>query len=133
MSTHIVPLYDRAEALQAHSLDSLVATHFDRAFLFFNLFIDDPRTCLELCDTVFRGLNDDGAATERTFYTHLLQHLRELPERENLPPDMNTQGVLCWLLKDSADLSYAEIGALMAMERPQVQACIAEVRQALLG
>lgn len=132
MSLEALALDERMEAPQEHALDGLIAGYFDRAFLFFSLFVDDPRTCLDLSDAVFRGM-DDRHVCEESFYRELVHGVRGLADKNEFLPGVSSDSVLCWLLKDSADLSYAEIGALMTLERQQVAERIAEVRGALLG
>jgi hypothetical protein len=123
----------RIVSLAMGQTDGLIAACFDRAFLVFSLFVDDPRTCLDLSESVFRALQISGGSTEREFYGELVGCVRELPDKGQFLPGVASDSVLCWLLKDAADLSYAEIGAMMAMGREQVRDRIAEVRMALLG
>lgn len=133
MNTAVTLREDALDTLQSDPLYGLISSHFDRAFLFFNLFVDDPRNCLDLSESVFRTLDGRGVHTTREFYSALVDHVRALPQRNELVPGMRSDCVLCWLLKDSADLSYQEIGDVMALERGQVQQHIAEVRMALLS
>jgi hypothetical protein len=121
------------DSLASSPLDGLVATWFDRAFLFFNLFVDDPRTCLDLSEDVFRSLEHRQSFGEADFYGQLVQHVRALPRKNEFLPGIAADSVLCWLLKDAADLAYAGIASVMAMSREQVAESIAEVRMALLA
>jgi hypothetical protein len=123
----------RFASLAAGHSDGLIAACFDRAFLVFSLFVDDPRTCLDLSESVFRALQINGGSTVQEFYGELVDCVRELPHKGEFLPGVAADSVLCWLLKDAADLSYVEIGAMMAMEHAQVRDRIAEVRMALLG
>jgi hypothetical protein len=133
MNVAMIMREQAVDSLQSDVLDGLIAGHFDRAFLFFNMFVDDPRNCLDLSEAVFRTLNGRGAATEHDFYREVVDCVRALPERNEIVPGIPSDSVLCWLLKDSAALAYHEIGTVMAMEREQVQQRIADVRMALLG
>jgi DNA-directed RNA polymerase specialized sigma24 family protein len=133
MSLQAFALDPRLDALQPKPVDGLIANYFDRAFLVFNLFIDDPRACLAQSEAVFRVLDGRLAATEQDFYAELLNRVRDLPERHECFPGLEPDSVLCWLLKDSTGMSYAEIARVMRMERNEVARHIADVRLALLG
>lgn len=133
MSLEAIALDDPIESVSAPSIDGLVATCFDRAFLIFSLFVDDPRTCLDLSEGVFRALDGRVTLTEWAFYGELVTRVRRLPDKNEFLPGVAAESVLCWLLKDAAELNYAEIGALMTLDRGQVSDRIAEVRMALVA
>jgi hypothetical protein len=133
MAPETIVLDERSEGSLPGTMDGLIAGYFDRAFLVFNLFEDDPRTCLQHAQGVFRSLNSRHGATERDFYGELVVGVRRLPRHNEFLPGIGADGVLCWLLKDSADFSYGEIGTLMELPREAVREHIADVRLALLG
>ena len=124
---------DRPESPQSRETDGLIASHFDRAYFIFNWFVDDTRTCLDLADCVFRGMDLDGGACERDFFRAIVRSVRELPARNEAVPGMGANSVLCWIFKDTVDLSYAEIASVMNCSREQVRDAIAAVRGVLLG
>ena len=121
------------EGVQGATVENLVTHYFDRAYLMFNLFVDDPRTCLHLSESVFRTLDLLGSSSERELYGLVVEFVRDLELRQVDLPDVSRDSLLCWLLKDSAQLGYAEIAELMSLGRQQVAEGIAEVRYALLG
>ena len=133
MSLQIVAPTLRTEVLQSDSTENFIAAHFDRAYLMFNLFLDDPRACLDRSDAVFRALSAQGELNARSFYRELVQRIRALPLSAESLEGQEPDSLLCWLLKDSADLSYADIAAAMEMDREQVGWRIAQVRGALLA
>lgn len=133
MNMEAIATRERPESFAANPVDGLVSTCFDRAFLIFSLFVDDPRTCLDLSEAVFRALDHRGGLTEQAFYGELVTSVRGLSDKNEFLPGVAADSVLCWLLKDAADLSYAEIAALMTMDRSQVGERIAEARFALLA
>ncbi len=118
--------------IQSTAIDGLIAGYFDQAYLLFNVFVDDPRTCLDLADAVFRGMDADEPST-LAFYSNVVTRVRGLTARNELAPGLSTDAVLCWLLKDSADLTYQEIAVVMCVSRQDVKLHIAAVRQALVG
>lgn len=133
MSVQAIEMQERMESVQSSAVDGLIANYFDQAFLMFNVFVDDPRTCLDLSERVFRLVGVRGDTSEQGFYAQLAALVRELPATNEVHPAVSVDCVLCWLLKDSANLSYDEIAAAMEMERGAVQTAIADVRMALLG
>ena len=133
MSLQITPLGHSVEAMPGNGVEGLITQYFDRAYLMFNLFVDDPRACLQLSESVFRTLDTLGGSSEQDVYALLVEFVRELAPERGFLPEVSTDSVLCWLLKDSAALSYAEIAALMELDRQQVGERIAEVRFAILG
>jgi hypothetical protein len=133
MPLHTHPVQPIADLHNPSSLEGLIAAQFDRAFLFFNVFEDDPRTCLDHCEALFRALDERGLAGELDFYGELSGRILALSGLPELAPGLAREGMLCWLLKDSAELSYADIGALLRLEHGQVRQSIADVRMALLG
>ncbi|HKI98561.1 MAG TPA: hypothetical protein VKB51_08830 [bacterium] len=133
MRVETVALDDRLDPVQTNPIDGLIATCFDRAYLMFNLFEDDPRTCLDLCEGVFRSLDGQPVLTEQDFYGRMVAKVRDLPGKNEFLPGIAAESVLCWLLKDAVDFSYAAIAELMQMTREQVGESIAEVRMALVG
>lgn len=132
MSVQAIAVQESLETLQAGAVDGLVAGYFDKAFLTFNLFVDDPRTCLDLSEGVFRLLEHSGNVTEQGFFSQLAAMVRDLPAKNEVLAGVESDSVLCWLLKDSSGLSYAEIAGAMGLQRSDVQARIADVRMALL-
>lgn len=133
MSLQAIALERPVESSTIDAIDDLVATCFDRAFLIFNLFVDDPRTCLDLSESVFRTLDGHGNLDERAFYGQLVRSVLGLEAQNEFLPGVEAESVLCWLLKDAADLTYADIAAMMPLDREQVGERIAEVRMALLA
>ena len=123
---------NRTAAMQARHTDVLASNHFDQAFFIFNVFVDDARTCMDLADGVFRGLDAVGGTCEREFYQTLVRQVRELPCKNEVVPGHSPDNVLCWLFKDLVDFNYAEISGLMGLSREQVRDAIASVRMAVL-
>lgn len=133
MSLQIVPTSLSHDSLQSTSTERFVAENFDRAYQLFNLFIDDPRACLDHSDAVFRTLAHQGECTDRGFYRTLAQRIRALPQSAAAVDGQDVDSVLCWLLKDAAALTYAAIADVMELEREQVAVRIAGVRGVLAG
>ena len=119
--------------IQTGNLEGLISTHFNRAYLMVNLFIDDPRACLDITESLFRAVDLSEELTEIGVYTELVRKIANLPRKNELLAGFSYQGMMCWLLKENSSLKYADIAAMMGLERDQVKCHIADVRGSLLG
>lgn len=119
--------------IQPITLEGLVTSHFNRTYTILNVFVDDPRTCLQLAEAVFRTMDLEGDLSEKAVYRTLVKQVRRLPNKSQFLAGEPHENVVCWLLKETSELKYADIASLMGMERDQVKVSIAGVRQKLIS
>ena len=114
-------------------VEGLISTYFDRTFMVLNVFIDDPRTCLELSQDIFRTVQENGQVSQKALFCALVKRVRRLHNKNVFLEGVPHESVLCWLLKETSQLKYADIGSLMGLDREQVKLSIAAVRSRLLS
>lgn len=113
-------------------LEALVSVHYERAYAIFNAFEEDPEVCLRRTDALFRAVADEGRLSPIAIYGMLVERIENLSEPEAFPPGISRADLLCWLIKETAQLSYGELGMVMCMDADAVKYAIANVRMALL-
>ena len=119
--------------IQTGNLEGLISTHFNRAYLMVNVFVDDARMCLDITESLFRTVDLSGDLTEFCVYSELVRLLATMPGKNEFLAGVSHEGLMCWLLKEGSELKYAEIADMMGLERDQVKLNIADVRSRLLG
>lgn len=132
MNPMIVTADTQAGLPHSDLLESLVSEHFDRAYLVFNTFVDDPRQCLDLTEGLFRQIATAGQLSTQAIHASLVHRVRCLAHPQPLVDGLEQDEVLCWLLKETFELSYAQVAAAMDADRDTVKHAIAAVRAALL-
>ncbi len=118
---------------QHPTLEDLVTSHFNSVYTIFNVFVEDPRTCLHFTEGVFRAMDLEDNLTDKAVYRTLVKQIRRIPQKSQFLDGVPHENVVCWLLKETSDLRYAEIAGLMGMDREQVKLSIADVRGQLLS
>lgn len=121
------------KGFQHGNLENLVSTHFNRAFMVVNVFVDDARACLDITENVFRTVDVNGELSEKAVYGALVDRIRNLQEKNQFLEGVAEETVLCWLVKETSRLRYDDIAGLMGLEHNQVKLNIAGVRGLLLG
>lgn len=133
MNPMTVPLDVQQAAVRTHALEALVCDHFDRAYMVFSAFVDDPRRCLDLTESLFRSVADAGSMRATTVYRGLVNRIRRISSPQLPMEGVGVDDVLCWLLKETTAMSYAEIAMVMDWQREAVKASIAIARAALIA
>lgn len=118
---------------QHNTLEDLVTSHFNSVYTIFNVYVEDPSTCLHFTEGVFRAMDMENDLTDKAVYRTLVNQIRRIPQKPQFFNAMPHENVVCWLLKETTDLRYAEIAGLMGMDREQVKISIADVRFQLLS
>lgn len=119
--------------IQPTTLEDLVTSHFNPVYTILNVFVEDPRTCLHFTEGVFRAMDLENDLTDKAVYRNMVKQIRRIPQKNQFLEGVPHENVVCWLLKETSDLRYAEIACLMGMDRVQVKLSIAEVRVQLLS
>lgn len=114
-------------------LESLVVEHFEKAFVVFNAFVDDHRVCVDLTEGLFREASHSEAPDAGTIYGKLVSRIRSMPDTISLVEGESVDNTLCWLLKETSQLSYKDIAEMMDWDRDSVKVAIAGVRGTLLA
>ena len=70
---------------------------------------------------------------DKAVYLTLVKQIQRISQKPHFFNAMPHENVVCWLLKETTDLRYAEIAGLMGMDREQVKLSIADVRFQLLS
>ena len=133
MSEYGISMEGQFGAVQPGALEGLISTHFDRTFMVLNTCLDDPRICLQVNEAIYRTVDEAGDISQRAVYGALVTRLRGLASDVETLRELSSDSVLCWLIKETSDLKYADISELMGMDRESVKQAIAEVRWHLLG
>lgn len=128
-----VQIEESLNSIQHITLEDLVTSHFNSVYTILNVFVEDPRTCLHFTEGVFRAMDLDNDLTDKAVYRTLVKQIRRIPQKTQFLDGVPHESVVCWLLKETSELRYAEIAGLMGMEREQVKFSIAEVRGQLLS
>ncbi len=121
------------DSVPCEPVESLIITYFDRTFMVLNVFIDDPRTCLEHSQDIFRTVQENGQVSQKALFCALVKRVRRLHNKNVFLEGVSHDSVLCWLLKETSQLKYADIGSLMGLDREQVKLSVAAVRSRLLS
>ncbi len=98
----------------------------------FNAFVDDPRQCLDLTEGLFRQVAGAARLTTQAIHASLVHRVRCLAHPQPVVDGVDQDEVLCWLLKETFELDYAQVAAAMDVDRDTVKHAIAGVRAALL-
>ena len=133
MSLMHVHAEENFQGLQPTSIENLITDMFDRTFMVFNLFVDDPRACLKLNEQVYRAVDQAGILSQKAVYSNLVKMVRRIQNKELFLDEVPHENVLCWILKETCDLTYADISGLMGLDREDVKSTIASVRGRLLS
>lgn len=119
--------------IQHTTLEDLVTSHFNSVYTILNVFVEDPRNCLNFTEGVFRTMDLENDLTYKAVYRTIVKQIRRIPHKTQFLDGVPHENVVCWLLKETSDLRYAEIASLMGMDREQVKLSIADVRGQLLS
>lgn len=121
------------QGLQPTSIENLITNMFDRTFMVFNVFVEDPRACLKLNEQVYRAVDQAGTLSQKAVYSNLVKMVRRIQNKELFLDEVPHENVLCWILKETSDLTYADISGLMGLDHDDVKRTIAGVRGQLLS
>jgi hypothetical protein len=123
-AVHAIPL-------QLHPAPSpQFAQTYARVYALSHAFFPEPLTCAAFTNAILTGAVADGNPCG--VYRRVVLAIRARKERTQPVPACSQIANFTWLLKDVADLSYAEIGEALQMETDEVRQQIAEVREAVL-
>jgi len=133
MSEMSTSMESQIGSIQTKAMEGLVSTYFDRTFMVLNTFMDDPRECLAVNEGLYRTVDEFGELSEQALFGTLVDRVRGLSSDLANLKGLSNENVLCWLIKETSDLKYADISKMMGMDRIEVKEAIAEVRWHLLG
>ena len=115
------------------TVEDLVTSHFNWVFKMMNVFVEDPDICLQFTEGVFRALDDESDLTEKAVYRASVKQIRRIPQKRRFLDGVPHEVMLCWCLKETSDLRYAEIAGLAGLNKEQVKLNVAKVRHLLLA
>ena len=122
------------EQVISHAMDeNIVASLYDRAQMIINVFLDDGLQCMEMTHQLFRNVIATSGLSEYSVYAGVTEAIKGLKTRRVMLDGVSSDDLLCWLLKESSTLSYAEIAEMTGFTRGQVAEGIAAVRSSLLS
>jgi hypothetical protein len=128
---------ENAEAIRAkrYHLDPArspqLAETYRRVYGLSHAFFPEPLTCAALTNAILSGAV--AQANMCGVYRRVVLAIRGRRDRSQPVPACSQIANFAWLLKEVAELSYAEIGDVLQMERDEVRQQIAEVREAVLA
>ena len=115
------------------TMEDLVTSHFDWVFKVMNVFVEDPDTCIRFTEGVFRALKIESDLTEKGVYRASVKQIRRIPQKRRFLDGVHHEVMMCWCLKETTDLRYAEIAGLAGLNKKQVKLNVAKVRYLLPG
>lgn len=121
-----------ANGYVGETIDNVIADHFEKLYVFFDTFLEDPKLSLLHTESAFRSRLFQTTPTVYSAYHWAADRI--LSESE-LEADCagSPVGMLCFMLREVGQFSYMEIAQMTDLDRQDVGAHIAAMRSRLMG
>jgi len=113
--------------------ETIIASLYDRAQMIMSVFVDDGVATMELTQRIFREAQAEDGISEGSVYTLLAHTVQSLGLKREFLGGLNCDDMLCWLMKETSQMRYADISDATGLKKSQVASSIAEVRNRLLS
>ena len=113
-------------------IEELATNHFERVFLLFGTFFEDPQVTMGFTESAFRAAEQTGSPTPSVLYQCAVDSISDWKNEREAEEVLSLQARLCWLLKELGMLRYHEIANILGIEYEAVKHNIAETRFALM-
>ena len=111
--------------------DEMVSLHFERLFVLFDTFLEDPKISLLQVENAFRSEGFQASPSVYVAYRWATERIMA-----SLYAEAKAQGqslsLLCLLLKELGNLDYSEIAEMTSLSRKDVAGHIANLRHQIL-
>ena len=131
MKTEFLSKLLPGESLPMESMDEVIASHFERLFLFLNVFNEDSKFSLLQTERAFRSEAFRESPTAFSAYQWAIHHVRG--DNQAFNTTSVTPTILCFLLRELGSFGYSEIGKLVGLEKNAVARHIAAARAYMTG
>jgi len=119
------------EGFHLDTQDEIIASHFERLFIFFDTFHEDSKLSLLQAESAFRSDAFQRSPTAFTAYQWAVDRLSTSGSCGGSISALPT--ILCFLLRELGGFSYTEIGEMVGIDEMDVKRHIAAARHYLLG
>ena len=113
-------------------MEDLATNHFERVFLLFGAFFEDPKVTMGFTESAFRAAEQTGTPSPSVLYQCAVDSISDWENEREPEEAISLQARLCWLLKELGMLRYQEIAKILGIDYEAVKHSIAETRFALM-
>ena len=117
---------------EGSGIEELATNHFERVFLLFGTFFEDPQVTMGFTESAFRATEQTGSPCPLVLYQCAVDSISHWKNEREPEEALSLQGRLCWLLKELGMLRYGEIARIVGIDSDAVKHSIAETRFALM-
>ena len=113
-------------------MEDLATNHFERVFLLFGTFFEDPQVTMGFTESAFRAAEQTGSPSPSVLYQCAVDSISDWENEREPEEALSLQARLCWLLKELGMLRYNEIAKILRTDYEAVKHSITETRFALM-
>ena len=117
--------------MEGSGMEELAINHFERVFLLFGTFFEDPQVTMGFTESAFRAAEQTGRPCPSVLYQCAVDSISDWKNEREPGEALSLQARLCWLLKELGMLRYSEIARIVGIDYEAVKHRIAETGCAL--